>query len=172
MKTINKIFFITACLLLTITVKAQEENNEQKRDRVEKSTKPFNPNYFSIAENSFYVLEAMVINNKIVIDSTATIKVVPGKLPYPNGDFKVSILDKQGQRISEYVMQDPLIARSCEGENNNNITPLDKGRAFIALPKNNNIGTLVFSRGKERVGTVDIGDLIVRTQRNPTTGGQ
>lgn len=171
MKTLNNLFFITACLLLTIAAQAQEENDEQKRERVEKNTKPFNPSYFSLSENSFYVLEAMVVDNKIVIDSTATISVVPGNLPYPNGDFKVSILDKQGKQISEYFMQDPLIARSCEGENNN-ITPLEKGRVFISLPKNNSIGTLIFTRGKERVGTVDIGDLIVRTQRDPTKGGQ
>ena len=166
MKTLNKLFLITACLLLTMTVKAQEENDEQKRDRVEKSTKPFNMNYFSLSENSFYVLEARVADNKIVIDSTATIKVVPGKLPYPSGNFKVSVLDKQGKQITEYLMQDPLIARSCEGENNN-LGTLDVGRVYIALPKNNSIGTLVFTRDKEQVGTVDIGDLIVRTQRDP-----
>lgn len=160
-----------ACLLFTIAAQAQEENDEQKRDRVEKSTKPFNPNYFSLPENSFYVLEAMVVDNKIVIDSTATISVVPGKMPYPNGNFKVTIMDKQGKQISEYFMQDPLIARSCEGEDNHN-SLLKNGRVFISLPKNNSIGTLIFTRGKERVGTVDIGDLIVRTQREPTGGGQ
>ncbi|CAM3514965.1 hypothetical protein [Aequorivita lipolytica] len=171
MKTLNKVLFIVACLLLTITANAQEENDEQKRDRVEKSTKPFNPSYFSLSENSFYVLEAMVVDNKIVIDSSATIALVPGKMPYPSGNFKVSIMDKQGKQISEYFMQDPLIARSCEGENNN-LTPLEKGRVYISLPKNNNIGTLIFSRGKERVGTVDVGDLIIRTQRDPNKGGQ
>lgn len=166
MKTLNKLFFLTACLLLTMTVKAQEENDEQKRDRVEKSTKPFNMNYFSTTENSFYVLEANVVDNKIVIDSTATILVVPGKLPYPSGDFKITVLDKQGNQITEYFMQDPLIARSCEGENDH-LSPIDKGRISIAIPKNNAIGTLVFTRNKERVGTVEIGDLIVRTQRDP-----
>lgn len=171
MKTLNRIFLITACLLLTITVKAQEENNEQKRDRVEKNTKPFSLNYFSQAENSFYVLEANVAGNKIVIDSTATILVVPGKLPYPSGNFKVSVLDKQGKQITEYFMQDPLTARSCEGEKDH-LSPLDKGRVSIALPKNNSIGTLVFTRDKERVGTVDIGDLIIRTQRDSSNGGQ
>lgn len=171
MKTLNKIFLILACLSVTKSAIAQEETIEQKRDQVEKSTKAFNPNYFSIAENSFYVLEAMIIDNKIVIDSTATLSVVPGKMPYPNGNFKVTVVDKEGKRITEYLMQDPLLARSCEGENNN-IDLLKNGRVYISLPKNNNIGTLVFSRGKERVGTVDISDLIIRTQRNPTTGGQ
>ncbi|MDN3725488.1 hypothetical protein QRD02_13950 [Aequorivita sp. SDUM287046] len=171
MRTLKNILLVMAISLVTMAAQAQEENDEQKRDRVEKNTKPFNPNYFSVAENSFYVLEAMVVDNKIVIDSTATITVVPGKLPYPNGDFKVSVLDKQGGRIMEYYMQDPLLARSCEGENDN-LTPLKNGRVYISLPKNNNIGTLVFSRGKERVGTVDIGNLIVRTQRNPTGQGQ
>jgi len=169
MKTLTKIFYILACLLFTIAANAQEENDEQKREQVEKNTKPFNPNYFSLSENSFYVLEAMVVDNKIVIDSTATISVVPGKMPYPNGNFKVSILDRQGAKISEYFMQDPLLARSCEGEDKN-LTPLDKGRVYISLPKNNSIGSLIFTRGKERIGTVDIGDLIVRTQRDPTKG--
>jgi len=164
MKTLNKILFILACLLLTISAKAQQESDQQKRERVEKNTEPFNPNYFSIAENSFYVLEATIEDNKIVIDSTATIAVVPGKMPYPNGNFKVAILDRNGEKISEYLMQDPLIARSCEGENDN-VTPVDKGRVYISLPKNTNIGTLIFSRGKERVGTVDIGNLIVRTRQ-------
>ncbi|MCZ4319202.1 hypothetical protein O4H26_09380 [Aequorivita viscosa] len=171
MKTPYTIFFITACLLLSIAAQAQEENDEQKRALVEKNTTPFNLNYFSISENSFYVLEAMVVNNKIVIDSSATISVVPGKLPYPSGDFKVSILDKQGNQILEYFMQDPLIARSCEGEKNHT-TPLEKGRAYISLPKNNTISTLVFTRDKEQIGTVDIGNLIVRTQNNPTKEGQ
>ncbi|MCZ4238189.1 hypothetical protein O4H25_15220, partial [Staphylococcus equorum] len=64
MKTPYTIFFITACLLLSIAAQAQEENDEQKRALVEKNTTPFNLNYFSISENSFYVLEAMVVNNK------------------------------------------------------------------------------------------------------------
>lgn len=160
-----------ACLFLTIAAKAQEENNEQKRERVEKSTKPFNPSYFSLSENSFYVLEAMIVNNQIVIDSTATISVVPGKLPYPSGNFKVAVMDKQGKQITEYFMQDPLNIHSCEGENNH-VGSLKNGRVFISLPKNNSIGKLIFSRDKERIGTVDIGDLIVKTQRDPTKGEQ
>ena len=157
------------CLLFTIAAQAQEENDEQKRERVEKNTKPFNPNYFSLSENSFYVLEAVIVDNRIVIDSTARISLVPGKMPYPNGNFKVSIMDRQGKQISEYFMLDPLTARSCEGEDKH-ISPMGKGRVFISLPKNNNIGTLIFTRGKERIGTVDIGDLIVRVQRDPTRG--
>ncbi len=159
------------CLLFATRTIAQEENNDQKRDRVEKKTKAFNMSYFSPTENSFYVLEANVVDKKIVLDSTATITAVPGKLPYPNGDFTVLVLDRNGKRITEYLMQDPLIARSCEGENNN-VTALEKGRVFISLPKNNEIGSLVFSRGKERVGTLEIGDLIIKTQRDPKTGRQ
>ncbi|MCB0464655.1 MAG: hypothetical protein KDC78_03115 [Aequorivita sp.] len=171
MKTPNILFLISACLFFTFSVKAQEENDEQKRDRVEKNTKPFNMNYFSKAENSFYVLEANVANNKIVIDSTATILVVPGKLPYPSGNFKVSVLDNQGEKLTEYFIQDPLIARSCDGESNN-LSPLETGRISIVLPKNNAIATLIFTRDKERVDTVDISDLIERTQRDPNNGGQ
>mgnify|MGYP003648831961 CR=1 FL=1 len=168
MKTYINIYIIMGLLFMATTVKAQEESDEQKRDRVEKTTKPFNLNYFTASENSFYVLEANIIENKIVIDSTARLTVAPGKLPYPSGNFKVSVLDKQGKQIVEYLMQDPLLARSCEGENNH-IDRVEKARVFIALPKNNSIATLVFSRGKEELGKVDIENLIIRTQREGNT---
>ena len=104
MKTYINIYMLIACLCIGTAAIAQEENDEQKRNQVEKNTKPFNMQYFTAPKNSFYVLEANIIENKIVIDSTARLTVAPGKLPYPSGNFMVSVLDKQGKQITEYLI--------------------------------------------------------------------
>ena len=158
MKTINKINILLFLVSITFFSNAQE-TNEQKRVNAEKHTAPFKIDYFSINKQSFYVLETQVINNKIVSDSLTKIIEVAGKLPYSSGNFKVSILDENGEILQTLSMADPLEIRSCE-EGKNHIRQIGKGKIYIPLPKSSKITRLVFTKDKDTVGKIDIATLI------------
>ena len=155
---IKQIFLILLCIGLSTNGWSQEDK-EVKRTQTEKNTKPFELNYFTSNENRFYVLEVAVINKAVVIDSTAIVREVPGKLPYPTGNFNVSVVNENNEVIADYQMPDPVLQRSCE-DGKNNLAYLENGRILIALPKNNTIDRVILRRDKEEVSNLDIGALI------------
>lgn len=146
---------------MVLTPLHSQENEIKKRVETEKSTAPFSLTQFNKQVNSHYVLTTNVNNGQIVIDQTSSIKEVGGKLPYPSGNFSISVLDNQGKVLSDYVMPDPLIIRSCD-EGDDHIKLLDKGVIFISLPKNEEISNIRFSRNKKRVGEIKIDSLMAR----------
>lgn len=157
MKTLYKINILLCFLAINFATIAQE-NQEQKRVTVEKNTDTFRMNYFSIDKNSFYVLEINVLDKKIVVDTQTKITTVPGKLPYPSGNLKVTVIDKNGEVIHNRFMQNPLEARSCE-EGKDHIRILDNGRIYIPLPKSSNISEIILTKDKETVSRIDISSL-------------
>lgn len=160
MKTIFKISVSVLCLMIFLPIGAQEDNKE-KRETVEKNTAPFGVDYFDKSKNSFYVLSLNVQDGELVLDEEAVLNEVPGKLPYARGNFKVSMLDQDGRIIGEHHMPDPLLIRSCDKEGNN-FKQLDKGLIQIPLVKSTEITQIVFTRGKERVATIDLSEMIKR----------
>lgn len=162
MKTLYRLITILILLLLGIVATAQEktETDDEVRARVEKNTSPYTPDYFSKNQNGIYVLELTVKEGQIVKDN-ATIKEVAGKMPYSTGDFNIRLLGVGGQQevIANLKMQDPLLLRSCD-EGETHLSYLKDGRIFIPLPKSNKITNLEFFRGKERIGGIEVANLI------------
>ncbi len=163
MKTIKYIIFAVLCTTSVASGWSQDDK-ETKRVETEKNTKPFGLNYFTSAENRFYVLEVAVIDKQVVIDTTATIQEVPGKLPYPSGSFNVSVIGPNNEVIVDYNMLDPLLQRSCE-EGNGNLGYMDNGRISISIPKIKDITRLILRRDKEEISNLDIADLIKEIPR-------
>lgn len=161
MKTFYRFITILFLLLLGIVAKAQEETEtpEEMRARVEKSTSPYSPSYFN---NSIYVLELQVKDGEIIKDN-AVIKEVSGKMPHPAGNFGVRVLGSNQEVVADYKMQDPLLLRSCD-EGNTHRSYLENGTINIPIPKAGNIQSLIFSRGKERIGSIEITDLLRERQ--------
>ncbi len=148
------------CLMAFLPNIAQEDQKE-KRETVEKNTAAFAVNYFDKSKNSFYVLSLNVKDGVPVLDEEAELTEVAGKLPYNRGNFKVSLLDEDRRIIGDYNMPDPLLIRSCD-EAGNNIKLVDKGLIHIPLLKSSAITQIVFTRGKERVATIDVSEMIKR----------
>lgn len=176
MKSLYQYFFFILCLALSIAGQAQEEtkdNSKQDRDRAEKNTAPFSLDYFNKPGNSHLVLTLQVKEGKLVADEQARVQKVQGKMPYPTGNLSVKILDKQGELIDQYQMQDPLIVRSCEDEKSETKS-LQNGSIQLMLPSSANVATVVLERNKQRVQQVDVKAVMERYRRgskNPDDEG-
>ena len=163
MRNLQKYILISLCLFTSIISFGQQTEQlteAQKRERVEKQTKPFKIDYFTKDTNVFYVLEASIDKGKIVINDNATIKEVSGKLPYATGDFEIEMINNQGEIIGRHFIENPLIIRSCD-EKSSTVTTINKGTVFIPFIKSNLIATLVFKKNKERIGQVDISNVAI-----------
>lgn len=155
---------IISCLILvciSISIGYAQDTQSNDREKVEKNTSQFSLDYFSKKENSFYVLTAIVIENKIVIDEKTSVTEVPGKMPYEVGNFRVDVLDQQGERIAGYFMQDPMTVRTCEKESGQ-VTTIQKGTIQIPMPKSRNIAALNISRDKKRIQRLDVRKVMER----------
>lgn len=149
-------FYVLAILcVISISFGYAQTQQSNEIDKVEKNTSPFSLNYFSNKESSLYVLTARVQDKKIVIDEKATIVEVPGKLPYNVGNFKVNVLDRQGELLSSFTMQDPMLVRSCEKETGE-VSLMEKGQIQIPIPKAKNIAQIDIFRDEKRVQRLDI----------------
>lgn len=154
-----KYIMITLFCFTFVTSGLAQDDKESKRAEAEKSTKPFGLNYFTSSENRLFILEVAVIDKAIVLDTTATIKEVPGKLPYPSGDFNVSVMGANNEVIADFKMPDPVVQRSCE-EGKDNLGVLDNGRISITLPGNRAITRVILKRDNEEVSNLDVATLI------------
>jgi len=150
-----KIYVLTMLCVISISFGHAQTQQPNEIDKVEKNTAPFSLNYFSNKENGLYVLTVRVENTKILIDEKATIEEVPGKLPYNVGNFKVNVLDRQGELLSSFTMQDPMLVRSCEKETGE-VSLMEKGQIQIPLPKSKNIAAIDIFRDEKRVQRLNI----------------
>ncbi|WP_303317601.1 hypothetical protein Q4Q34_16930 [Flavivirga abyssicola] len=158
MKTIYKIIVALICITNVLAIQAQE-TNEEKRKQAEKNTSPFTLGHFSINEHSFYVLTVHVTDGTIVLDERAVLKEVGGKLPHQRGNFNIELLNTEGKVISNYMIPDPLLVRSCEEGKDDN-TFLKSGTIQIPFQKSPDISRLVLIRDKQTVGNLDVTALI------------
>ena len=158
MKKINIILVCILCLMFNMPCLAQEGATAD-RAKVEKNTAPFSLKYFSIQKHSHYVLVLRVIDRKIVIDEKSKIVEVPGKFPYEVGDFRVNVLDRNGEKISSYKMRDPMLVWTSEQEKNE-VTYMKKGKIHIPLPKNKEIASLELVRKDKVFQKLDVSKLM------------
>jgi hypothetical protein len=163
MRNIKYILIVLLCIVTSVEGWSQEDK-EAKRVETEKNTKPFGLNYFTSAENRMYVLDVAVVNKVVTIDSTAIIREVPGKLPYPSDGLNVSVLGRDNKVIGDYRMPDPLLQRSCE-EGKDHLDYLVDGRILIPIPKDANITRIILRRDKEEVSNLNIETLIKEVPR-------
>ncbi|TGV01546.1 hypothetical protein [Flavivirga rizhaonensis] len=158
MKTIYKIVVVLICITNVLATQAQE-TNEEKRKQAEKNTSPFTLGHFSINEHSFYVLTVHVTDGTIKLDERAVLKEVGGKLPHQRGNFNIEVLNTEGRVISNYIIPDPFLVRSCEEGKEDN-TFLKSGMIQIPFQKSPDISRLVLTKDKQTVGNLDLTALI------------
>jgi hypothetical protein len=136
---------------------AQQDNRD--RERVEKNTAPFDISYFNSEKNSFLVLTTSFEKNRIIINEKTRIEEVGGKFPYQTGELNIRLTDRQGEKIGDYLMPDPMIVRSCDEKESKTVL-LEQGTIQLPLPKNRNISVLELVRDKKTIDRVDISELL------------
>ena len=158
MTNTNKLLFICLCLLVNQIVLAQQKSQED-RERAEKNTAPFTMDYFNTNKNSYYVLTTSFEKNRLIIDEKTRIVEVSGKFPYQSGQLNIRVMDRQGELISSYFMQDPMIVRSCDDEESE-VIQLEKGIMQIPLPRSSDIAILEFVKDEKSLGRTDIRQVV------------
>lgn len=148
---------ILFCFLIATYVHAQQDPIAD-RDRVEKNTAPFSMDYFN-KKNTFLVFTTSFDKGGLVIDEKSSIEEVNGKMPYPSGRLNIKVLNRQGEQLLNYFMQDPMQVRSCE-EKESRIIQIEKGIIQLPLPMSRDIATIVLAREEKIVGRVDVQAII------------
>ena len=145
-------------VLICATAFAQE-TPDQQREKVEKNTAPYSTDYFTKSGNSYYVMTLAVEKGKIVVDKNSKLVEVKGKFPHQRGNLNVRVMSNKGERLANYFIPDPLVVRSCEGEDSET-KPINKGSIQIPLPKAANIGTIELVKGKQTIDKVDVSAIV------------
>ncbi|MDZ7604583.1 MAG: hypothetical protein U5K79_03125 [Cyclobacteriaceae bacterium] len=153
MKNLGIYLTILCCALFVSNAQSQQDSTAD-RDRVEKSTAPFSIDYFS-KKNAILVLTTSFDKNGLVIDEKSRIVEVNGKMPYPSGRLNIKVLNRGGEEIFNYFMQDPMQLRSCD-EKESKVIFIEKGIIQLPLPLSKDIATLVLTRDEKPFHKVDI----------------
>jgi hypothetical protein len=148
---------ILCCILFASIAQAQQDSTAD-RERVEQNTAPFSIEYFS-KKNTFLVFTTSFDKNGLVIDEKSRIEEVNGKMPYPSGRLNVSVLDRRGEQIFNYFMQDPMQIRSCE-EKESVVIMIEKGTIQLPLPSSKDIATVVLTRDEKPFHKLDIQSIV------------
>jgi hypothetical protein len=162
MKNLRVSFSILCCILIGSNAQAQQDTAAD-RDRVEKNTAPFSIEYFS-KKNTFLVFTTSFDKSGLVIDEKSRIEEVNGKMPYPSGRLNIKVLNRRGELILDYFMQDPMQIRSCE-EKESTVILIEKGIIQLPLPLSKDITTLVLTRDEKPFHKVDIQSVIEKYWR-------
>lgn len=144
---------ILFCVLISTHAIAQQDPTAD-RDRVEKNTAPFSMDYFS-KKNTFLVFTTSFDKSGLVIDEKTSIEEVNGKMPYPSGRLNIKVLNRQGEQLMNYFMQDPMQVRSCE-EKESRVIQIEKGIIQLPLPMSKEIAMIVLTREEKIIGRVDV----------------
>lgn len=148
---------INSCILfcfLIVTYAHAQQDPVADRDRAEKNTAPFSMDYFS-KKNTFLVFTTSFDKGGLVIDEKSSIEEVNGKIPYPSGRLNIKVLNRQGEQLLSYFMQDPMEVRSCE-EKESRIIQIDKGIIQLPMPMSREIATIVLTREEKIIGRTDV----------------
>ena len=164
MKNFKNYILLVFCIGLGYNAYSQEGTSKSERERVEKSTSPFSTNYFAAANNSYYVITLAFEKGRVLVDEKSRIVEVPGKFPYPSGNLNVKVLDRQGEKITDYFMQDPMIVRSCE-EKGSSLMVLEKGTMQLLLPKSDKIAMIELIRNGKSIAKVNVSPVLARFLR-------
>jgi hypothetical protein len=143
---------ILFCVLISTYANAQQDPTD--RDRVEKNTAPFSLDYFS-KKNTFLVFTTSFDKSGLVIDEKSRIEEVNGKMPYPSGRLNIKVLNRQGEQILDYFMQDPMQVRSCE-EKESTVIQIERGIIQLPLPMSREIATIVLAREEKTISRLDV----------------
>ncbi len=144
---------ILFCVLISTYANAQQDPTAD-RDRVEKNTAPFSLDYFS-KKNTFLVFTTSFDKSGLVIDEKSRIEEVNGKMPYPSGRLNIKVLNRQGEQILDYFMQDPMQVRSCE-EKESTVIQIERGIIQLPLPMSREIATIVLAREEKTISRLDV----------------
>ena len=140
-------------VLIASYANAQQDTSADK-DRVEKNTAPFSMDYFS-KKNTFLVFTTSFDKSGLVIDEKSSIEEVNGKMPYPSGRLNIKVLNRRGEQILDYFMQDPMQVRSCD-EKESRIIQIEKGIIQLPLPMSREIATIVLAREDKTISRLDV----------------
>lgn len=143
------------------------QNNDKQyyedREKVENATPKFNPAYFKNKENR-HIAVFIDIKEQQLFVSKKTAQIRPGNIPYKikEGPFKV-IWSKEQKELGRYAIRDPFMVDSydpIDGTKEGMITPIKNGEIEILLPYDLGIHSLKLIRGRKKLNTLNISDVI------------
>ncbi|MCZ6573534.1 MAG: hypothetical protein O7C98_10265 [Planctomycetota bacterium] len=137
-----------------------ERKQAADRDRVESATAPFDATYFRDREHMHLALVFEIVDGQLRFGDGVPGRR-PGSPPYraPGaGSVRITYRDSSGKELGNYSIEDPVLARSCDfdQEREGELKLIARGTAEIIVPANPAIATVEISTGKDRVLRFDV----------------
>ena len=132
---------LAGIIWFTLSLQNGEERLFKDRERAEKNTPPFNPEYFKEKEKK-HIAVFLEIFQDTLTPSSRSAEIRPGNLPFRSKSMgPVTIIYKgaNGQEIGRYAIEDPLIIRSSDIKDTK---PIRRSTIEILLPLNLTIRTI------------------------------
>ncbi len=166
------VFFFTGCTGKTW----QEFQMARDRENLEDNTPAFNPGYFKNQTNQHLALFFEIIEGQLTLSSRPA-ELRPGSLPHQNrsaGNVEIKYFDGTGEKLGQYAIEDPLIARSCDveaGEIMGETKNIPSGTVEILLPDNLMITQIEVSPIKKKGIHFQVGE-VIKASRVPSVKSQ